>query len=69
MSAETIQLAISGMTCKHCVASAEKALQAVSGVESVTVNLEPGGAVVTGTANAEVLIAAIAEAGYEARQP
>ena len=34
----------------------------------VTIKLEPGGAVVTGTANAEVLIAAISEVGYEAKQ-
>jgi len=68
MSAETIHLSISGMTCGHCVASAEKALKAVSGVESVEVNLEPGEAIITGTANAETLIAAVSSAGYEARQ-
>ena len=68
MSAETIHLSISGMNCGHCVDSAEKALKAVSGVESVKVSLEPGEAIITGTADAEALIAAVSSAGYEAKQ-
>ena len=56
------------MNCGHCVASIEKALQAVAGVNSVVVNLEPGEAIVTGTANIEALIAAVSEAGFEAKQ-
>ena len=68
MSGKTIRLSISGMTCGHCVASTKKALQAVSGVASVEVDLEPGEAVITGTANSEVLIAAVIDAGYEAEQ-
>lgn len=67
MSAETIHLAISGMSCGHCVASAEKALKAVPGVQSVEVNLEPGEAIINGTADAETLIAAVIAAGYEAK--
>jgi copper chaperone len=67
MGAETISLTISGMTCNHCVANAEKALQAVSGVDSIKVTLEPGGAVITGTADANTLIAAVIGAGYEAQ--
>ncbi|HEB97706.1 MAG TPA: heavy metal-binding protein [Sedimenticola thiotaurini] len=64
--ASTIQLDISGMTCNHCVARTQKALEGVSGVESVQVSLEPGGAVVQGSADADALIAAVREAGYEA---
>lgn len=67
MSSDTIHLVISGMSCGHCVASAEKALKAVAGVETVEVNLEPGAAIITGSADAQALIAAIVEAGYEAR--
>ena len=67
MSTETITLSISGMTCKHCVANAEKALKAVSGVESVLVTLEPGSAEVTGSAARGALIKAITDTGYEAQ--
>jgi copper chaperone len=63
---ETINLSISGMSCNHCVASAEQALTAVAGVETVEVSLEPGMAVITGTANVQDLIAAVKDAGYEA---
>ncbi len=63
---DTIELAITGMTCNHCVARTAKALEAVPGVEQAEVTLEPGGAVVTGSANADALIAAVKEAGYSA---
>jgi copper chaperone CopZ len=63
---EVVELTITGMTCNHCVARATKALEAVAGVESVEVSLEPGGAVVRGSADADALVAAVKEAGYEA---
>ncbi len=63
---DTIHLKITGMSCGHCQKNATKALEAVAGVESVEVNLEPGGAVITGTANSDSLIIAVVEAGYEA---
>jgi copper chaperone len=66
MSSET-RLKITGMTCGHCVAHTRKALEAVSGVSEAEVSLEPGEAVVRGSARAEELIAAVREAGYEAR--
>ena len=66
MTNETIRLSVTGMSCGHCVASTEKALKAVDGVEQVEVKLEPGEAIVTGSANAEALIAAVVEAGFEA---
>ncbi len=62
-----IRLEINGMTCNHCVAHTRKALEAVPGVESVEVTLEPGAAVVEGTADVEALVAAVKAAGYEAR--
>ena len=68
MNGKTIRLSISGMSGEQCVASTKKALQAVSGAASVEVNLEPGEAVITGTANSEALIAAVVDAGYEADQ-
>jgi len=60
---ETI-LKIEGMTCNHCKMRAEKALQAVSGVESVKVDLSAKEAVVTGDAERANLVKAIKDAGY-----
>ena len=62
----TIQLEIKGMTCKHCVAAVTDALTTVGGVAEVQVTLEPGAAVVTGSAPADALIDAIRQEGYEA---
>ena len=61
-----IRLKITGMTCNHCVAHTKKNLEAVPGVESVEVTLDPGSAVVKGSADPEALVAAVKEAGYEA---
>jgi len=64
---ETIKLTVTSMTCKHCVAAVEKALQAVQGVDTVVeVDLENGTATVTGDAPAEALISAVRDAGYSA---
>ena len=57
-------LKIEGMTCNRCTMRAEKALQAVSGVESVKVDLAAKEAVVTGAAERATLVKAIVEAGY-----
>ena len=62
----TIVLNIEGMMCGHCTARVEKALKAVPGVETVTVELKPGRATVTGTAEAAVLVKTVEEAGYKA---
>lgn len=67
MSNETIQLTITGMNCGHCVASVEKALNSVTGVEQVEVTLEPGTAVIRGNAETDALIAAVSDAGFEAQ--
>ncbi|WP_437598510.1 CopZ family metallochaperone [Sorangium sp. So ce590] len=62
------RLAIEGMTCGHCVQAVSKALAKVPGVTRVSeVSLERGEAVVEGSAAAEALLAAVREAGYEAR--
>jgi len=57
-------LKVEGMMCNHCKMKAEKALQGVSGVESVKVDLEAKEAVITGTAERANLVKAIVEAGY-----
>lgn len=64
---ETIQLAIEGMSCGHCVARVTKTLTALPG--STVENVDIGSARIA-AADATVAAAAIAalhEAGYEAR--
>ena len=62
----TVVINIEGMMCGHCTARVEKALKAVPGVETVTVDLKPGRATVTGSAEVAVLVKTVQEAGYKA---
>ena len=61
------KLIVDGMNCGHCVKSVTEALQSVSGVDSVDVSLEKGEAVVEGSADVAALVAAIEEAGFDAK--
>lgn len=61
---ESMELKIDGMMCPHCSAHVEKALLAVSGVESIVVSLENKNAVVTGVADFEACKKAVIDAGY-----
>lgn len=68
MTTETI--AVTGMTCEHCVTSVTEEVSELDGVTDVAVDLVPGGAsTVTVTADHrlddQALRGAIAEAGYE----
>jgi copper chaperone CopZ len=61
---------ISGMTCAHCVASVSTELGGLPGVESVQVELVPGGTSKVAVSSAgpleqEAVAAAIDEAGYQ----
>jgi len=62
----TTTLKVTGMTCGHCVAAVDSALKAVPGVTGAEVSLEKAQAVVEGSADADALIAAVKEEGYEA---
>jgi copper chaperone CopZ len=67
MAMVRVTLAISGMTCGHCVAAVKKALSAVPGVGEVEVTLAPPRAVVSldpSMASVETLTKATAEEGY-----
>jgi Cu+-exporting ATPase len=68
-TANLIKLPIEGMTCASCVARVEKALKRVPGVGSAAVNLATETATVSLAEGAapETLVAAIRDAGYEAR--
>ncbi|MEV7934501.1 MULTISPECIES: heavy-metal-associated domain-containing protein [unclassified Curtobacterium] len=68
MTTETI--AVTGMTCEHCVTSVTEEVSELDGVTGVAVDLVPGGSsTVTVTADHplddQALRGAIAEAGYE----
>jgi Cu+-exporting ATPase len=62
-----LQFAVRGMTCASCVARVEKALKKVPGVLDASVNLATEQATVRGAAlDADAIVAAVAQAGYEA---
>lgn len=65
--AGTVELAVEGMTCASCVGRVERALKAIPGVAEAVANLATERATVRSVADADVLIAAIDQAGYEAR--
>ena len=65
--AQTVDLSIEGMTCASCVARVERALAAVPGVASASVNLATERATVRGTAAAADLVKAVDAVGYDAR--
>ncbi|MGG5173090.1 heavy-metal-associated domain-containing protein [Pseudarthrobacter sp. J1738] len=65
----TTTVDVSGMTCGHCVSSVTEELEAIDGVESVSVDLNAGGTstVTIGSTRqvaTEELGESIAEAGY-----
>ncbi len=60
------QYNITGMSCAACSSRVEKAVQAVDGVESVSVSLLTNSMVVEGTADSGAVIEAVEHAGYEA---
>lgn len=66
----TVELAVNGMTCGHCVASVTEELEEVPGVKHVEVILKPGDtSTVTVLSddplNDDALREAIVEAGFE----
>jgi copper chaperone CopZ len=60
---QTTHLKISGMTCSHCAARVEKALKAVPGVLSATVDLQQGATVQHDGASLDQLTRAVSAAG------
>jgi copper chaperone len=65
MIMETIK--IKGMSCQHCVMAVTKALDAIEGIENVTVDLEGGEARFDKIApvDEETIRERISDAGYE----
>ena len=72
MSAEpltngAVDLAIGGMTCSGCVKAVTRAVSQVPGVTTVEVDLAGGRARIAGQAGLADLVAAVEQAGFEAR--
>jgi copper chaperone len=69
MENQTIILDVSGMTCNNCVRHVREALEQVTGVGEVQVDLGAGRATVKhqGEVALASLIAAVDDAGYEAK--
>jgi heavy metal translocating P-type ATPase len=65
--ATSVDLVVEGMTCASCVGRVERALAAVPGVQSATVNLATEQALVRGTADVATLVQAVEAVGYDAR--
>lgn len=64
-----IQLTVTGMTCGGCVASVQKVLSALPGVQTVEVTLTPGQARVVydpARVDRDALIKAVVDAGFGA---
>ena len=64
-TAMTKTLKIEGMMCPHCEARVKKALEALEGVDEAVVSYQSGTAVVSGSADAETLKAAVEAQDYK----
>jgi copper chaperone len=63
----TTTYGVTGMTCEHCVLSVTEEVSEVAGVSAVDVDLASGRLTVAGQDIDEAaVLAAVAEAGYEA---
>ncbi|MBQ2768203.1 MAG: heavy metal translocating P-type ATPase [Clostridia bacterium] len=60
------QYSVTGMSCAACSARVERAVSAVEGVSTCSVNLLTNSMGVEGTASADAVIAAVRDAGYDA---
>jgi copper chaperone CopZ len=59
-------ITVEGMSCGHCEQSVTDALEGVKGVERATADRESDSATVEGDADADALVSAVSEAGYDA---
>lgn len=65
----TIDLEVQGMSCGSCVKHVTQALQALTGVSDVAVDLQPGHVRVSGEflQSSDPLVSALTAAGYPAK--
>ena len=63
---KTLKFNVTGMTCDNCVHHVTEAIKGVSGVKVAEVSLAGKSAKVEGEFDAQAIIAAVEEEGYEA---
>ena len=66
-AAQSTQLTVEGASCASCVSKIESALRNVPGVARAEMNFAQRTVTVEGSASVPQLVAAVANAGYEAR--
>ncbi len=64
-TAMTKTYVIKGMNCSHCQATVARSIASVEGVEQVDVNLSTGIATVDGRHDADAVVAAVRDAGFD----
>ncbi|WP_297486132.1 heavy metal-associated domain-containing protein [Ferrovum sp.] len=60
-----LNLIVTGMTCQGCVGTVRRVVGAVPGVEDLTIDLDSGAVRVRGAVDAEAVMAAVRNAGYD----
>ena len=66
-SLQPVTLAISGMSCGHCVAAVKSALDAVPGVAVQNVTIGSATVALDPATSPDIALNAVREAGYEAK--
>jgi len=61
-------ISISNMKCNGCVANAKKALEDLSGLESVEIDLQQANAVLSGEFSLDDVLQRLSDAGYPAER-
>ena len=56
---------VQGMKCQHCAGSTKKALEGIDGISNVQVDLDNGQVRFDGTADLNVIKAAVSKAGFD----
>jgi copper chaperone len=60
------KIKIEGMSCNHCKMAVEKTLSNIEGIDSFSVDLEKGEALLTGNPDLKIVIDEINKLGYRA---
>lgn len=56
---------IKGMSCQHCVDSTRKALESITGISNIQIDLAKGEATFAGTVDLEAVKKAVTRIGFE----
>lgn len=64
----TTEFQVTGMTCGHCEMSVREEVEKVAGIEGIDVSAQSGKLIITSASavDAQAVIAAVDEAGYQA---